>query len=263
MANNVREIFQVLVNDVESYNDGRGCFEINHDSLGKGFLRETRHVLGKIILNTMNGGVVQGEEAVEGKKLMDTVGYQQETVVSKQNEGSSLSHLIAQEVFKDHNKSRQPVSSSELLEGVDEQQKLDGGRYSSFEQKVVAKERRGGLTYKSKVTVEECQEFVKAFQSSSREVNVMKGERLRINEILMEMKGRPKQRVKSVKRPSKNSASKNQLDITEKCESTAEDMNKQENVLIVERGLKEAKRRKRKILVGEESSRPLLSEIFK
>ncbi|XP_030468773.2 uncharacterized protein LOC115687373 [Syzygium oleosum] len=264
VANNVRAIFQVLVNDVESYNDGRGCFEINHELLGKGFLRETRHVLGKIILNTMNGGVVQGEEAVEGKKLMDTVGCQQETVVSKQNEGSSLSHLIAQEVFKDDNKSSQPVSSSELLEVVDEQQKLDGGRCSSFEQKVVAKERRGGLTYKSKVTVEECQEFVKAFQSSSREVNVMKGERLRINEILMDMKGRPKQRVKSVKRrSSKISASKNQLEITEKCESTAEDVNKQENVLIVERGLKEAKRRKRKILVEEESSRPLLSEIFK
>ncbi|KAI3415162.1 uncharacterized protein J3R85_015484 [Psidium guajava] len=234
VVNNVREIFQVLVSDVESYNDGRGCFEINYELLGKGFLRETRHVLGKIILNTMNGGVVQGEEAVEGKKLMDAVGYQQETVVSKQNEGSSLSHFIAQEVFKDHNKCSQPMSSFELLKGgVDEKQKFDGERCSPFEQKVVVKKRRG--------------------------------ERLRVKGILKDMKGETKQRVKAVKRCSlEHSVSKNQLDLTEKHESISEDVNKQENKLIIERGLKEeAKRRKRKVLVEEESSRPLLSDIFK
>lgn len=128
VANNVREIFQVLVNDVESYNDGRECFEINYELLGKGFLRETRHVLGTIILNTMSGGVVQQEEAAEDKKLLDTVGDQQEIVLSKQSRHASLSDLIAQEVFKDDNKSSQPVSSSESLEGsVDEQQKFNGG----------------------------------------------------------------------------------------------------------------------------------------
>ncbi|KAL3723638.1 hypothetical protein ACJRO7_035757 [Eucalyptus globulus] len=264
VANNVREIFQVLVNDVEFYNDGRECFEINYELLGKGFLRETRHVLGTIILNTMSGGVVQQEEAVEDKKLLDAVGDQQEIVISKQSRHASLSHLIAQEVFKDDNKSSQPVSSSDSLEGsVDEQQKFNGGRCISIEQKVVAKKRRGGLAYKS-VEVEECQEFVKAFQSSRREANVVKGERLRINETLAEMKGGTKERVKAVKRhSSKNSASKNQLDITEKHESTSKDVRKQENVLIVERGLKEAKRRKREVLVEEESSRPLLSDIFR
>ncbi|XP_048128546.1 uncharacterized protein LOC115736474 isoform X2 [Rhodamnia argentea] len=234
VANNVREIFQVLVSDVVSYNDGRECFEISYELLGKGFLRETRHVLGKIILNTMSGGVVQGEEAVEGKKLMDAVGYQQKTIVSKQNERSSLSHFIAHEVFKDDNKSSQAVSSSELLKGgVDEKQKFDGERCSPFEQKVVVKKRR-------------C-------------------ERLGVNGIPKDMKGETKQQVKAVKRcSSENSASKNQLDLTEKHESISEDVKKQENVLIIERALKEeAKHRKRKVSVEEESSRPLLSDIFK
>lgn len=60
MERDVAKIFQVLVNDIESYKKRRESFKIDYRVLGQGNLYETRFVLGKVILETMSGGTLQG-----------------------------------------------------------------------------------------------------------------------------------------------------------------------------------------------------------
>ncbi|CAL8171457.1 unnamed protein product [Prunus armeniaca] len=64
MAEEVAEIFKGLVN-IKSYNKGRKSFQIDYHSLGKGYLSEVRFVIGKVILETMNSGILQGKEVVQ------------------------------------------------------------------------------------------------------------------------------------------------------------------------------------------------------
>lgn len=83
MAKNVVTIFDILANDVTSLNIKRESLEIDYASLGKGILRETRFVLGKIILDTLGVGVISAEGArkkrnseyneIDGLQKFDTV----------------------------------------------------------------------------------------------------------------------------------------------------------------------------------------------
>ncbi|XP_031269306.1 uncharacterized protein LOC116127790 [Pistacia vera] len=68
----VGQIFDVLVNSIESYNNGRKSFMIDYYLLGKGHIPETRFVLGKIILKTISGGLVGGEREKKSKSLLDS-----------------------------------------------------------------------------------------------------------------------------------------------------------------------------------------------
>ncbi|XP_068304942.1 uncharacterized protein [Pyrus communis] len=65
MAKQVAAIVEVLANDIEYYNQGRKNFEIDCHSLGKGHMREIRFVLGKVILETMDSGILRGKEVVQ------------------------------------------------------------------------------------------------------------------------------------------------------------------------------------------------------
>ncbi|CAN6541425.1 unnamed protein product [Malus baccata var. baccata] len=65
MAKHVAAIVEVLANDIEYYNQGRKNFEIDCHSLGKGHMREIRFVLGKVILETMDSGILRGKEVVQ------------------------------------------------------------------------------------------------------------------------------------------------------------------------------------------------------
>lgn len=58
----------MLVHDVESYKKGRRNYSIKFNLLGKGDLRETRFVIGKIIMDTMSSRAVQGGKDVEEEK---------------------------------------------------------------------------------------------------------------------------------------------------------------------------------------------------
>ncbi|PQQ04442.1 hypothetical protein Pyn_14661 [Prunus yedoensis var. nudiflora] len=64
MAEEVAKIFKGLVN-IKSYNKGRKSFQIDYHSLGKGYLSEVRFVIGKVILETMDSGILQGKEVVQ------------------------------------------------------------------------------------------------------------------------------------------------------------------------------------------------------
>lgn len=60
-AKDVANIFEVLVNDVESYKNKRQNFEIDYQLLGKGSLSASRYVLGEIILETLKDAILQGD----------------------------------------------------------------------------------------------------------------------------------------------------------------------------------------------------------
>ncbi|KAJ9172580.1 hypothetical protein P3X46_015797 [Hevea brasiliensis] len=58
-GNHVAQLFDVLLNDVESYESGRENFMIDYFQLGKGNQHETRFVLGKVILETLSSGLIK------------------------------------------------------------------------------------------------------------------------------------------------------------------------------------------------------------
>ncbi|XP_030975394.1 uncharacterized protein LOC115995101 isoform X1 [Quercus lobata] len=115
----VLEIFQVLVDDIESYNNGRDCFEIDYHLLGKGNLHEARFVLGKIILETVSGEVVNEERKVvkEGRTEV-------QPDISEENCDLELSDLV-KVAFKDRNcKLSLSTSDPEVKQTVVKKQKL-------------------------------------------------------------------------------------------------------------------------------------------
>ncbi|KAL6011930.1 hypothetical protein ACLOJK_002396 [Asimina triloba] len=57
MGKTVAELFDILENDIKSYNSERESFDIDYRQLGKADQRETRFVLGKIIMDTMSCGM--------------------------------------------------------------------------------------------------------------------------------------------------------------------------------------------------------------
>ncbi|KAK4347593.1 hypothetical protein RND71_033932 [Anisodus tanguticus] len=65
MAKVVGVIFDILIEDVRSLKTRRNSFEIDYTLLGKGQTRETRFVLGKVILDTIAPGVIPGSEVIK------------------------------------------------------------------------------------------------------------------------------------------------------------------------------------------------------
>ncbi|KAK7307438.1 hypothetical protein VNO77_40502 [Canavalia gladiata] len=86
----VSGIFEMLANDVESYKSKRKNSKINYGMLGKGNLSETGFVLGKIVLETMSGGIIGTGEGSEAGKTKDTedIGHQ---MVGRNDERQVLS----------------------------------------------------------------------------------------------------------------------------------------------------------------------------
>ncbi|KAK7253019.1 hypothetical protein RIF29_37389 [Crotalaria pallida] len=64
----VSEVFKVLDNKIKFYRSERKSSKINYNMLGKGHLPETRYVFGKIVLETMNSGIVGDREIFEPEK---------------------------------------------------------------------------------------------------------------------------------------------------------------------------------------------------
>ncbi|XP_022145381.1 uncharacterized protein LOC111014843 isoform X2 [Momordica charantia] len=119
-AKDVAKIFEVLVNDVESFKNKRENFEIDYQLLGKGILSESRYVMGKIIFETLNGAIVQGDENILDKKqnlCVDTT--------TKENYNSPVSDIVKDQlvVMKEMKVKKLP-STSEVRLGANKKRKL-------------------------------------------------------------------------------------------------------------------------------------------
>ncbi|KAI4386858.1 hypothetical protein MLD38_004747 [Melastoma candidum] len=141
VAKDVGAIFQPLVNDVESFNTKRKSFEIDYCLLGKGFLPETRFTLGKIILDTLNDGVLQGEgksNNVEEGNMHNL--WKEHVLVNKKNKRMAPSTLLAEEQSKNETEISQKTSNNVLpIEVTNKPKKLKLRKRSSSEEKTESK----------------------------------------------------------------------------------------------------------------------------
>ncbi|KAK7853402.1 poly(a) polymerase i [Quercus suber] len=277
----VLEIFQVLVDDIESYNNGREFFEIDYHLLGKGNLHEARFVLGKIILETMSGEVVNEERKVvkEGRTEV-------QPDISEENCDLELSDLV-KVAFKDGNcKLGLSTSDPEVKQTVVKKQKLVE-KFSRPEQLgatmnsgVVEKVNFHKMANKHNKIIETCwlpQEETKMMQGIMSE---KENYHLQEQQVTLEMQEgvendkyknneRHLKTLEKVKRRlSQDEVTKKHVkNVVDKCSSSWEAKLKHRKVLEKKESHfshQEVVREKHdKELVKEKGSRPLLSSLFK
>lgn len=172
MGRDVAEIFNVLLNDIESYDHGRKRFEIDYHLLGKGDLRETRFVLGKIILETMSGEVDKG--GMEVAKVEKT---HVEPDVHEEEYDMSLSDLVKPQIEEDRKLKRGLLKSSpELKQGKVKKQKLVEKQSSLSEQVVAIMDPKVDETAKSQEVCQKHKRRTKTCQLPPHEETNMKQE---------------------------------------------------------------------------------------
>ncbi|OVA00606.1 Poly A polymerase [Macleaya cordata] len=87
VGQNAAGLFDVLVSDIESFNNERESFEIDYELLGIGDKNEIRFVLGKVIMDAMSSRVTQEQhqQAVEEHHLPLSYFKKQLRVVKKKS----------------------------------------------------------------------------------------------------------------------------------------------------------------------------------
>lgn len=116
-GNSVAQLFDVLLNDVESYKSGRENFMIDYFLLGKGNEDETRFVLGKVILETLGSGLTEG-----GTK----VGREEPIAIEQKSDAKpSYSEKHQIEVWKDRKRKKEVALKDKFLEESKKHQKPD------------------------------------------------------------------------------------------------------------------------------------------
>lgn len=275
------EIFQVLVDDIESYNNGREFFEIDYHLLGKGNLHEARFVLGKIILETMSGEVVNEERKVvkEGRTEV-------QPDISEENCDLELSDLV-KVAFKDRNcklglstsdpEVKQPaVKKKKLVEKLSRPEQLGATMNSG----VVEKVNFHKMAKKHNKIIETCwlpQEETKMMQGIMSE---KENHHLQEQQVTLEMQEgvendkyknneRHLKTLEKVKRRlSQDEVTKKHVkNVVDECSSSREAKLKHRKVLEKKEfhfsHQEVVRERHDEELVKEKGSRPLLSSLFK
>ncbi|GMY11103.1 poly(a) polymerase i [Fagus crenata] len=277
MEKDVSVIFQVLLYDIESYNNGRESFEINYHLLGKGDLHETRFVLGKIILETMSGGVVKG-----GRNAVKEGRTQLQPDVSEENGDLVLSDLV-KDAFKDRNHKRSlSTSNPEVKQEMVKKQKLVEKSSLSKQEGAIM---NSGVVEKVKLQkmTEKHHKIIETCQLPQEETKVMQGivsgkedDHLQEQDVTLEMQedvenDMCKDNAKRLK-PQKNA--KHLLSQYEVIKKHIKKCNFSQEAKLKHRKVSETKElhfspqevvkeKHDKVLVKEKGSRPLLSSFFK
>ncbi|KAM3306355.1 hypothetical protein P3S67_013225 [Capsicum chacoense] len=105
MGRTVELMFDILVQDVTSLKTGKNIYRIDYGSLGKGYMRETRFLLGKVILDTVVPRVTPGvnKEIIEEKHILLEVDGQQKEDASPENFHENLGLMKPTFVSEDDN----------------------------------------------------------------------------------------------------------------------------------------------------------------
>ncbi|RVW32916.1 hypothetical protein CK203_088076 [Vitis vinifera] len=138
MAERVAHIFNVLVNGIESYEEGRESPDIDYYLLGKGDLRETRFVLGKVIMDTMSSELVQmGTEVLEEKNQLHMSYNEQKPEALEQDCHPILYEVVKHLVVAKEDKKRSLSSfNPELQQERGKKQKLVDIEFDPLEQEI-------------------------------------------------------------------------------------------------------------------------------
>lgn len=102
VAEHVAQIFNVLVNGVTSFEEGRKSLKIDYNLLGKGDMKEIRFVLGKVIMDTMSSELYQ-----IGSKVLEKENQSQEF---KEDPDCSLSWVVKQLLVVKEGNKHSPLS---------------------------------------------------------------------------------------------------------------------------------------------------------
>ncbi|XP_059439176.1 uncharacterized protein LOC132171793 [Corylus avellana] len=275
-GDDVAEIFRVLLKDIESYNSGKNNFEIDYQKLGKGYVNETRFVLGKIILETMSSGVVKG--GIEVVKVEKT---QLQPDVNEESCHLSLSDLMKHQVLKDRKHERGLSTSNPELKNEMVKKRKFVEKKSSLSKPEVA------IMNPEKVEIVEYQEMgkkhqkiIETCQSPLEETNMKQGNvlddqtcHLQEHEVTIEMQ-------EDVENDKCEANSKRHLKVVEKGERllSQDKVTKKPKVVgrskIKQKKVLEKKQlqfappmvvreKQDEVVVKEKGSRPLLSSFFK
>ncbi|OIV94882.1 hypothetical protein TanjilG_22079 [Lupinus angustifolius] len=173
----VSELFKVLVNGIQFYSSERKSSKINYNMLGKGHLREARYVFGKIVLETMNSGIVgdgkdfeaakchlkiDGAKETDQLQLSDPVNHQLVARKNKRHVSSTPNPEHNQEKIKKRRLVEnggtpvQKMGKLEYKETDEEHKKVDlstkdsGAREKNYHRKQLVNDRnKSGITSKS------------------------------------------------------------------------------------------------------------------
>ncbi|EXC35254.1 Poly(A) polymerase [Morus notabilis] len=117
VGQDVAVLFELLVNHIGCYEKRRENFDVDYHLLGKGYLWETRFVLGKVILETMGCATSQRkEEAVKEKSYHETM---------DENCNTELSCLVKKELLVKDGKPSILVDASEVKQELAKKRKLN------------------------------------------------------------------------------------------------------------------------------------------
>ncbi|KAL5099646.1 hypothetical protein RYX36_003973 [Vicia faba] len=204
----VSEIFEVLINDdIEFSKSERKSTKINYDMLGSGHISETRFVLGKIVLETLQSGII-----VEGD------GSETEKCHFKTEGTKGFGHLVAK-------KDKRKVLSTPNLEHRSEKlkkQKLDENTH-------IAEQKKGLVEFsKYRETDREHQKQVKLGQEidlstkKAMPINKCSNREQLINDI-------DRKQIVSASKSSKDNV--RQLKMNEHCMSSQSTVSKNNKVI--------------------------------
>lgn len=137
----VEVIFDVLIEDVRSLKTRRNSIVIDYTLLGKGQTRETRFVLGQVILDTIAPGVIPGSEVI--KHTLVKVDARLSKNATEENMGGNVKFKKRKFVCEDDN---QPNASSEIKHNRAEKRKSVIAKQS--QEKAVEKHDKESLSQK-------------------------------------------------------------------------------------------------------------------
>ncbi|GFY87824.1 polynucleotide adenylyltransferase family protein [Actinidia rufa] len=273
------DLLSMLVNDVVSLKTNRTSFDIDYDNLRKGKGRETRFVLGRIIMDTMSNGVFQENKVVKEDKdyLHISDQHKVETLGEKCYIAASdieTRHIVSK--VDDRKRSLSPSDAEVVQQGWAKKQKLTWKDCSPSENKR-CKKQKAVVYEKAKNEGKQKPEVAK------RDLKLVKNE---INFISQNDKTQQqqsnlpsKETVMTQANVSENGKGKHiespeefsdtQLKAVEKCR-LPQDRSKQEEVVLEnkkrlhqEQGITEKNDKHKQDLTKEKHSRPVLSSLFR
>jgi hypothetical protein len=266
----------VLLKDIESYNSGKNNFEIDYQKLGKGYVNETRFVLGKILLETMSSDVVKG-----GIEIVKVEKTHLQPDVTEESCHLPLSDLLKHQVLKDRNRERglstsNPELKNEMLKKrkfVEKKSSLSKPEVAMMKPEMVERVDYQEMAKKLQKIIETCQSPLE--ETNMKQGNVLDDQtcHLQEHEVTVEMQ-------EDVENNKFKANSKRHLKVVKKVERllSQDKVTKKPKVVGMskikqEKGLEKkqlqfappmvVREKQDEVAVKEKGSRPLLSSFFK
>ncbi|OIT21718.1 PREDICTED: uncharacterized protein LOC109218546 isoform X1 [Nicotiana attenuata] len=168
MGKGVEVIFDMLVEDVTSLKTRRNSFEIDYTLLGKGQMRETRFVLGQIILDTIGPGIIPGGEVIKNEKhTLVKLDAQSSVDDPRENIGGNVELKKRNFQCEDDN---QPTASYGIKHNRAEKRKLIQKGSFALEE-VVTKKQKSVIAQQSKDKAVEKQDLIEYKESLEQKLD--------------------------------------------------------------------------------------------